>query len=272
MIRGPMVTAGLVLALSAWCSDLAAQGDQRWEWSGGTGSFCVWYLGDPAIVGKLTGPQTSLRTASTMLESLPTQLRNVVRDEPRLGEWVPGIVCAGRYGAVQVDGRSVARADQGKALTFSLSAFAGTREGVPADWVIVDLGGSTSNLRRVAGRNGIAVKDRTVTARVVTEDEGDQWELRLGDARLFWQGAPGMAPRVASTRSMSFGYAGDRNWLWQVELREAGESERDAVGGLRIEGKGELAEALKTSPIRAMGPIVAGGTVELRFVRVPTDG
>ena len=69
---------------------------------------------------------------------------------------------------------------------------------------------------------------------------------------------------------MSFGYAGARSTSWQGSLETTPAETHLMIGSLRIEGKSLLSKALKSSPIRAVGPIETGGTARFLFQLVPS--
>lgn len=56
--------------------------------------------------------------------------------------------------------------------------------------------------------------------------------------------------------------------MWLMELRAAPAVEQGQVGALRIEGRHPLAQALKSSPIRAAGPLAGGGELTMSFRRL----
>jgi hypothetical protein len=55
--------------------------------------------------------------------------------------------------------------------------------------------------------------------------------------------------------------------LWTVRMAVSPAWTRPLVGSLTVEGKGDLAKALKASPTHFVGPLYFGGSVELRFSR-----
>ena len=93
----------------------------------------------------------------------------------------------------------------------------------------------------------------------------DRYEIRYDRTTLIWDGrttgdstaAPAITPGwVARAR-------GGRLLSVEQQLEPVGA--RLMVGALRIEGKGELAQALTASPIRYVGPIVWGGSGTMTF-------
>jgi hypothetical protein len=196
-------------------------------------------------------------------------LLRIVQDEPRFAEWIPAMLCVGRFVAVAADGvpAGTMRDDQPMLLTLSALA-AASPYGQDAGWQLTSIGLHAGSLDRVAERAWIANEEPRLRVRDGLEGEDNEWELSLDGAKLIWSGHPTGTSRVGTTRSMSFGYAGNRNSSWLVALRMAPTEEQGQVGALRVEGKHLLAQALKSSPIRAVGPLSRGGELTLSFRRL----
>jgi hypothetical protein len=259
--------AGLVAA-AVLCTGSAAaqQGEQIWRWIDGQGGFCVWYLADPAIAVELVPGGTALRTAA-QTSDLPAVLIRLAQDEPRFADWIPGVVCVARYADVAADGVPVGHMEDGRPITMTLTAVAahapaGQDE---AQWHLAEIGVDAGDLEDVAREVGLPVREREFRSRTTLEGEDDAWEMSLDGARLAWTGHPTGDSRVGSTRSMSFGYAGDRNSRYLVVVRTAPAEVQSQIGALRVEGKDPLAQAMKSSPIRAVGPLERGGELLVTF-------
>lgn len=272
-MTGGRLVAGVALAMLA-VRPLAAQVESNpplWRWVDAKGGFCIWYFADPAIARKLLPDGVAIRTTA-QTSGLPDVLIRIAQDEPRFAAWVPGVVCVGRYAVVAANGVPVARIDkEGRPVEFVLTALAGKSTGMDssADWRLLELGLKAGKLDRVGEDLRIASEDRELWVRKGLEGEDTQWSLRLDGAELVWQGHSVGAVRVGTTRSMSFGYTGERDSRWLVEVRLAPAGEQDQVGSLRVQGKGTLAEALQSSPIRAIGALREGGEVVMTWLRDP---
>ena len=262
-------TVVLCSALLALARPLAAQADEQlWRWVDAQGGFCIWYLADPAVATGMVPNGTPLRPASATA-SLPDVLLRIVQDEPRFAEWIPAVLCVGRFAAVASDGTPAGTMRPGQPLLLTLSALAAASPyGQDAGWQLASIGLRAGSLDRVAERGWIATREAELRVRDGLEGEDDEWELSLDGTRLIWSGHPSGTARVGTTRSMSFGYAGNRNSTWLVALRMAPAEEQLQVGALRIEGKNALAQALKASPIRAVGPLSLGGELTMTFRRL----
>jgi hypothetical protein len=248
---------------------LAAQADEMlWRWVDAQDGFCVWYLADPALAPGLVPAGTPLRPASATA-ALPDVLLRIVQDEPRFTEWIPAFLCVGRFAAVAADGTPAGTMGDEQPLLLTLSGLAAASPyGQDAGWQLATIGLRAGSLDRVADRAWIANREPSMRVRNGLQGEDDEWELSLDGTKLIWSGHSTGPVRVGTTRSMSFGYAGNRNTTWLVALRMAPAEEQSQVGALRIEGKNPLAQALKASPIRAVSGLSRGGELTMTFRRL----
>lgn len=261
-----------ILAAVAPVAPAGAQVDEQlWRWVDSQGSVCIWYLADPAMAPGLVPTGTALRPASATA-SMPESMLRLVQDEPRFAEWIPAVLCIGRFAVAAADGTPVGAARQGQSHLLVLSGLAAASPfGQDAGWQLSTIGLQAGRMDQVAERARIGSRSAQIRTRVGVEGEDDQWELSFEGVKLIWNGRPAGQVRVGTTQAMSFGYAGSRNTIWLVALRLAPESEQGQVGSLRVEGKNTLAQALKSSPIRSMGPISRGGELTLTFQRLGPD-
>lgn len=269
----PRALAPLALLALPLLPLLAQEGGSVWVLDEARGGFCVWYLTDPELAPKFLPKGGVARTAATV-EGLPPMLQRVVQDEPRFQAWVPSVLCIGRYASVQVDGRQMDRAkdpERPVLVTWQAIAMEAPLGVDGAGWLLTHLGGDAPMLERAAGNSTVAFRGRELRNNRVSGEQGpdaeDAWEFRVDGVKLFWNGRQIGDMRVGSTRMMSFGYAGARTSIWGVEIESAPGHERTAIGSLRVEGKNDLASALKGSPVRAIGPAELGGRTTVTFRR-----
>lgn len=240
----------------------------RWELSDPRGGFCIWYLADPALVGKLTSEGAGLVTAGRR-EGLPTAVTRIVQDEPRFAEWIPATLCIGFYGSVSVGGEVVARASAERSVMLATSAFAAASpEGAAADWYLADLFATDGGVRRAAEDAGFSADGFDYRLRPTDSPEDQLLEFRISGVTISWVGHAYGEKSVGTTHSMSFGYAGRRDTRWKLVVSTQPESLQPVIGGLRVEGKGRLAKALQSSPIRIVTPRSYGGTASFTFQKV----
>lgn len=266
MIRTAVTASVMLLTLHG---SLAGQEKElRLTLTDARGGYCISYLVDPAVATEFAPSGATLSPAGKGAGLSPF-LARVIQDEPQFAAWIPAAICIGRYGGAAIDGREVAKAKSDKAITIVTSWVAVSDPlGVSgATAVLQSISFNESRLLRPLQAFGLSVDER---APVILPAEADdtQVDLKLQKTKISWVGHPTGDPRVGSTQSMSFGLAGARNSIWRVTASTSPAETRLMVGALRVEGKDILAKALKSSPIRAVGPQETGGTAELIFHRV----
>lgn len=267
MTRSPLATALLLLAPITAAAQVDAK-SSTWELDDSRGSFCVWYLADPAMAPDLA-PKGTVFAPAGAGEGLPPAVARLVRDEPQFGSWIPASICVGLYGKVTVDGEVAAQAKGDRpvlVMTHSIAA-AAPRGQEGAGYFLLELSTDNGTLARVAEDIGLQVERREVTRVPDREGGDDAWHFQVEKAKLLWSGHPTGEPSVESTRMMSFGLVGRRTSSWLLEAKATPDTTRLLVGQLRVEGKDDLAKALKASPIRAVGPLEQGGRSIWQFTR-----
>jgi hypothetical protein len=97
----------------------------------------------------------------------------------------------------------------------------------------------------------------------------DVYSVKIGKTLLVWNGRPAKeSTRVTQPILESWSMLGLRSLgIWQTELELTPQVSQPLVGSFRVEGKGDLAKALKASPIRFVGPLYRGGGARLHFRR-----
>lgn len=269
----PVVILMVVTALAgaAGGAPLVAQQDSlAWQFTDAQGGFCIWYLADPEVAPRLVPNGTRLRLASETT-GLPVSITRIVQDEPRFGSWIPGVVCIGRFAAVSQDGLQIATMRDSRSQVVTITGLAAhSPQGQDAEWYLLELGLEDGGLRRRANDALWQPDRRELRFRRGLADEEEQWELSLDGARLTWQGYLGAEKRVGATRSMSFGYVGNRASRWKVVVTTSPATEQTPIGALMVAGKDPLALAMISSPIRAVTASEHGGTLVLTFIRSVT--
>ena len=259
----------VLLTIAVVAPSQAQDGRTTWTLTDARGGFCIWYLADPSQVGELLPKGVTAKAAGTGNASLPPLIARVIQDEPQFASWIPGTICLGFYGSASVDGRQAITAKDDESIlimTHSLSATA-PRGVAGADHYLIELGTDRGSLARAAEAAGARTFDRSVDVHKAPGTEDDEIEISIGKTKIHWVGHPAGTARVDWTRSMSFGYAGQRLSTWLVTFDAAPADARAMVGGLRVEGKDDLAKVLRASPIRAVGPVERGGSATLTMER-----
>jgi hypothetical protein len=100
------------------------------------------------------------------------------------------------------------------------------------------------------------------------QSENDVYDVRIGKTRLIWNGrAAGDSTRVERPLRELWLAKGASGTMWRIQTTLQPTWMRPLVGVLTVEGKDDLAKALKGSPTRFVGPLYFGGAAELRFSR-----
>jgi hypothetical protein len=134
---------------------------------------------------------------------------------------------------------------------------------------VVEMYGGRGGLSRAAEVTGVSVEEVRAAVSDATDSTPDVHSVKVGKTLLVWNGrAAGDSTRVTQPLVESWSLVGRRSGgIWQTELAFAPQWSRPLVGSFRVEGKGDLAKALKASPIRFVGPLYRGGGGRLRFRR-----
>lgn len=244
--------------------------ESTWSMQDARGGFCIWYLVDPAMAPGLAEKGTVFATAGTG-STLPRSLAQTIGDEPRFTSWIPAAICVWSYGTITIgDNRPiVATPDQPLTLVAHFLAAQSPRGAGGAGFLLLRLGSDNRVVRNQGNDPGLSIDGVTVVAGKDRGTPEDRVEFRLEDTQITWIGHPSGEPSVGTTRSMSFGYAGSRKTSWQGSFETTPAATHVMIGSLRIDGKGLLAKALKSSPIRAVGPVETGGSARLHLQIIP---
>ena len=139
----------------------------------------------------------------------------------------------------------------------------GSRRDILLDFVAV--GGGVS---QAAANAKVKLGEAQSSVSKVPGTDNDLYEVKIGNTRLTWNGrAVGDSTRVGQPILESWLGKGTSGTVWRIQATFKPEWSRAMVGMLSVEGKDDLAKALKASPIRFVGPVYRGGGGELRFSR-----
>ena len=267
----------LGVAIATWCSGsvLGAQttaefkDSQVWGLQGLRAGYCVRFLIEPRLASRQLRDGFRLLRADQDSTIHPA-LRQTIQSQPEFASWAPSSVCFYFTDAIQVGRRRVVEKDARRYQMIAAWVL-GAREpktGNRRD-IVVDMYTSRSGLRRAAEAARVRLHD----AHSVVADRADTtfdiyYNVRLERTVLTWHGRPiGDSTRVERPIQESWSVPGLRAEAWTARLAISPEWSRSLVGSLTVVGKGDLAKALKASPIRFVGPLYRGGGGELRFSR-----
>jgi hypothetical protein len=201
--------------------------------------------------------------------NLHPALHQIVQSQPEFAGWTPSRVCFYFANAFRVGNRRVAEKDPRKYQMLSVWSLA-TREqagGARRD-LALDLFASRNSLIRAAETNGVRVNDAHSVVADQADTTFDSYSVKLNRTLLIWQGrAAGDSVHHVEPIRETWQVPGRRAGVWSAEFVIKPAWSRALVGSLTVEGKGDLAKALRASPIRFVGPLYSGGSGALALSR-----
>lgn len=240
--------------------------DATWQLEGSGGSYCIWYLADPALAVKLVPESTSLTPAGAGGD-LPALLVNTIKEEPRFAQWIPGAICIGFYQKVSRDGKVIAEARKGRPVLIATNAIAAQgAHGVPgANQYLIDFATNDHGVSSAADQLGVDMSSIEISQRTRLEQDDPNITIQFAGIQINWAGHEVADSSVGKTRTVSFGYGGPKSANWLVALETVPTWSKLMVAVLWIDGKNSLAKVLKASPVRAIGPWELVTTGRLTF-------
>ena len=229
---------------------------------------CVRFLLDPSVARRVLHDATRLLPASRD-ETLHPALRGVIDGQPEFATWTASSLCLFYSDALTIGGRRFGGKNPRKRQMLGLWTVAASEQGSGARQdVVLDFFGVAGGLVQAAGYAKVKLSEAQSSVSKVPGTDNDLYEVKIGKTRLSWNGrAVGDSTRVEQPIHESWLAKGTSGTVWRVDATLKPEWSRPLVGVLSVEGKDDLAKALKASPIRFVGPLYQGGGGELRFSR-----
>lgn len=266
---------GLALATgSGAAAPLAAQarsddrGGQVWTLEGLSTGQCVRFLLDPGT-GRRGSYDTVRLLPAAKDENLHPALRGVIEGQPDFGAWIPSSLCLYYGNALNLGARRFGGNDPRKRQMIGVWTAAASEHGSGARRdILLDFVAVGSGLTQAAATAKIKLRKAQSSVSKVPNSENELYQVRIGSTRLTWNGrAVGDSTRVEQPIQEAWLGKGTSGTVWRIQSTFKPEWSRPLVGMLSVEGKDDLAKALKASPIRFVGPVYRGGGGELRFSR-----
>jgi hypothetical protein len=267
----------LSLALVSWgTASLLAQEQERTELREGP-SFalngvrsqqCVRFLMEPAVAAKQRR-EGYRPIRADQDQSLHPALRHVVAAQPEFAAWTPASLCFFYSDTVSVGRRRVTEKNPRRAPMIGIWTLAAEDQGRRSRRDLV-LDFSAGDSRVVRGAEAVKLRLREAASVVskARESSDELHDVRIGKTRLVWTGrTAGDSSRVEEPIVESWLMKGASGTAWKIRMTFEPVWSRPLVGVLSVEGKDDLAKALKGSPIRFVGPRYLGGSATLRFAR-----
>ncbi len=147
-------------------------------------------------------------------------------------------------------------------------AVGATEQGGSRRDFVLELFGASGELAHSAEQAKVKLREARSSRSKPAQRENDLYDVRIGKTRLIWNGrATGDSTRVEGPLRELWLTKGASGTMWRVQTTVQPVWTRPLVGVLTVEGKDDLARALKASPTRFVGPLYFGGGAELRFSR-----
>jgi hypothetical protein len=201
--------------------------------------------------------------------TLHPALRQILKEQPELGVWSPSSLCFYHLDAVQLGKRRVAEKDSRKDQMLGVWSLATTEKGASSRRdLVLGLFASRGSLIRAAEGARVRLHEAQAAVSNPADTTADVYSVKIGKTLLVWNGRPaGDSTRVGQAIEESWSVRGVRAGVWNAGMVLSPTWSCPVIGSFRVEGKGDLAKALKSSPIRFVGPFYRGGGGEVRFSR-----
>ena len=264
---------GLLGALATSVSAQSPTGPGfSWVLRGVEFSACVEFLMDPTLATKQLQPGYQVVTAARVAALGPVLRQEVAGDSVFAG-WVPAQVCF-IESPTMTAGEAVFSPEKkmGTREVVGYWAIAATRPGGTAgldQWFVAELWTNDWRVRKQTEAAYIPVSAIKHSLEPVPESAHHRLTVKVGKTVLSWDGefAGRDSTQTSEPRQASQVFDGMRGIHWAATVSSRPEWTRHLPGVFRVEGKDDLAQALKASPIRMFGPMYWGGDTRVEFSR-----
>jgi hypothetical protein len=199
--------------------------------------------------------------------SLHPVLQTIIGEQTEFTRWVPSSLCIFYTDAIHLSGRRLGSKDPRKKQMLGFWTVAAVEAGGSRQDLVLDLFGNSGSLVRAAELGKVKLREARSTTSRPAGTNNEAYDIQIGKTRLIWNGrAAGDSSAVGALqeRWLTRGASGT---FWRVNASLRPGWTRPLAGVLTVEGKDDLARALKSSPTRFVGPLYLGGEGELRFYR-----
>jgi len=268
--------AAISLAAATFCGawPLAAlqgregRGGPLWTVEGLRAGQCVRFLMDPAVAGDET-PAGFRPVRADGDQGLHPAIRSVVDAQPEFAPWTPASLCLFYADAIHLGAQRFGNKDPRKKQLLGFWNMAAVEQATTARRdIVLELFGTGGDLVQAAERAKVKFREARSGVSKVAGSGNDLYNVKLGNTRLVWNGrATGDSTAVVHPIEELWLARGASGTTWRIRADMRPAWTRPLVGVLSVEGKDDLAKALKHSPTRFVGPLYTGGGGVLRFSR-----
>lgn len=240
-------------------------------------SACVQFLMDPEAASDAVG-RDFIPVPAVNFTPLSPVLQREVQGDAVHSAWIPAQVCVVEAPTLSAGGRVIVpEKKMGPRQVLGFWLVAATRaEGVQRrdQWAQVALWTNDWHVQRATEAAYVPMSTFDPTLEPVPESNRHSYEIKIGKTYLHWDGelvgrdsteAPGSSELLLT-------FDGKRGIEWEGRYRLQTRWSRFLPGAFRVEGKDDLAKALKGSPIRMFGPMHWGGEARVDYVRYTPSG
>jgi len=243
-----------------------------WSFTGVEFSACVDFLVEPTLAGRQLDPGYQVIPAASFGALTPV-LRREIEGDTVHAAWVPSRVCF-------IEGPQVTIGDnlltpekkmEGQEVVGYWAIAARRADGSPSSdqWFVAQFWTNDWRLRKQTEAQFIPVGMLKRSRRPIPESNRHRYEIKIGKTVLSWDGQ--LAGRDSTAASdpgqSSLIFQGTRSIQWKAAVSSQPIWTRTLPGVFRVEGKDDLAVALRASPIRMFGPMYWGGPARVEFTR-----
>lgn len=271
----PAVLLGLAAAARlAWAAPLGAQtAEPDWRLAGLRTGFCVHLLVHPASEALEELPAGYRPLPASEATDLHLSLRGVVKGQPEFASWSPSRLCIHAVDTIRTSDFTLADQSGRRPQLIAYWTVTATAPGGGVGEVLLDLFSNSGRLIRSARLAGQPVQEaRLLMGKVPEEDQNgvpssdDRVQVKVGKTLVTWDGRlVGDSASVQAPIATAWTSAAARGGVAVGVLTLAPSYSGAMAGALKVEGKGALAKALKTSPTRFAGPAYWGGVGTITF-------
>jgi hypothetical protein len=272
-----IVVLSLAVALAA--APLKAQDNASdvitWELEGLRSAFCVQLLLDPGSELLHDLPSGWRAVPASAVSNLHVSLRGVIEGQAQYASWSPSRLCFTTVDTIRAKDFSLADKSGRRPQLFGYwTVLAAGPSGTPQD-VALDLFTNSDRLAHSARLAGQQLHEARLTVgKVPAEDENgvpssdDRFQVKLSGAVVTWDGhLAGDSAAAAEPVVQTWSVSGMRGGLSTGTLTLSPARSQPMAGSLKVDGKTDLAKALRASPTRFAGPSFRGGGGKVTFAR-----
>ena len=272
-LRRLLPSLGLLGVLATPASTQTSTGP-GYTWAFGSVEFsaCVDFLVEPTLASKQLDPGYQVVPAAEFGPLTPVRRREIEGDTVHAG-WVPSQVCVIEGPQVTTGNNLLTPENKmgGQEVVGYWAIAARRTDGAPRSdqWFAAQLWTNDWRVRKQTESQFIPVGMFKRSRLPIPESNRHRFEVKIGKTVLSWDGQlAGRDSTAAPDPGQSnLIFQGTRSIRWTGTVSGQPLWTRPLPGLFRVEGKDDLAEALRASPIRMFGPMYWGGPARVEFSR-----